>query len=289
MKKNVVKILSIVLVLVVAVSCIVAFTACGNKGANGDVVKYLDINLSDEDYAFAIQKTDATLKTQMNNFIAKIKSNGKLDEIFNNYASGNVTEVVSVAETTPNALIVATNAAFPPFEYKNGSKLFGIDMEIAKLFAQEIGRPLCVKDMAFAGVVPAVQNGNAHIGMAGLTITPDRQLVVDFSNSYYKSSQVVITKTGDTYFDGCTTKEQVEAKLAELANGTKVAAQNGTTGQFYIEGDEDFGFTGFKNLTYSGYGNAALAVQDMINGNVSYVIVDKGPAIQIVNKINQIN
>jgi ABC-type amino acid transport substrate-binding protein len=91
----------------------------------------------------------------------------------------------------------------------------------------------------------------------------------------------------DTTFDGLTTAAQVEAKLATLTgSAAKCGGQKGTTSYFYIEGSEDFGFAGFENLEFSSLNSAALAIQEMANGKISFVVVDKTTATALVNNWN---
>jgi len=121
--------------------------------------------------------------------------------------------------------------------------------------------------------------------MAGLTITEKRQKVVTFSDSYYNASQVVITMEDDTTFDDCKTGEDVAAILAELDKTSKIGCQTGTTGEFYIKGDEDLGFDGLKAEAAT-YKYVALAITAMQQGQVKYVIADNGPAKAITEKFN---
>ena len=176
-----------------------------------------------------------------------------------------------------NTLTVATNAAFPPFEFKEGDAFKGIDMDIMAAFANDNGYTLKIEDMEFDSVVASVGT-TTKIGAAALTVNETRKQTVNFSTTYYNASQMVIVKASDTTFDGLTTKAQVEAKLAQYTNGTKVGVQNGTTGLYYVEGDDDWGFDGYTNLDATGYTTVALAVQDLIAGNVAAVVVDEGPA-----------
>ena len=125
------------------------------------------------------------------------------------------------------------------------------------------------------------------IAMAGLTITDSRKDQVTFTDSYYNASQKLIVAADDTTFDACKTKEDVEAIFKTFDSKTKVGAQNGTTAQFYVEGSADLDFAGF-DMTLVGYKNASLAVQDLLNGNLDYVMVDAAPAASITAAINSL-
>ena len=190
-------------------------------------------------------------------------------------------------DSAKDQLVVATNAEFEPFEYKKGDTFYGIDMEIAKALADSLGKELVIKDMKFEAVVTSVQQQKCDIAMAGLTVNESRAKQVDFTDSYYSASQKVVVKGDDTTFDACKTKEDVEKILNGLDSSVKIGGQNGTTGQSYVQGSEDMGFAGLK-AQFVGYDNASLAMQDLINGNLNYVIVDAAPAAAITTAINNV-
>ena len=93
-----------------------------------------------------------------------------------------------------DTLTMATNAEFPPYEYYENDEIVGIDVEIATAIAEELGMKLEVEDMAFDSVIPAVSSGKADIGVAGMTVDPDRLESVNFSDTYADASQVIIVK-----------------------------------------------------------------------------------------------
>ena len=186
-------------------------------------------------------------------------------------------------DANKNQLVVATNAAFPPFEYKMGNKFAGIDMEIAKGFADYLGVELVIKDMEFEAVVTSVGKNGIDIAMAGLTVNEERKASVAFTNSYYNASQVVIVKADNTALDGLTTAEQVSAVLNVA--GKKIGVQSGTTGEFFVAGDEGWGFDGLKNAECKPYSNGALAVQALKNGNIDFVVIDEAPAKNIAKEV----
>lgn len=301
------KVLSLVLVALMVLTAATAFASCSNKDGDGQV-KVIDIALTEEEYAFAVQKGDAVLLGQLNDFLATIKDNGKFDEIVNKYfGDGTPTAVVSAAEmkTDGSQLIVATNAAFAPFEYKEGVNYYGVDMEIMKLFADSLGKELYINNMEFDAVCLSVsaaggtykdENGNdqtvtggvSNIAAAGLTVNETRKEILDFSTSYHNASQMLIVPANNTEFDACKSADDVTAILAQKAKDVKVGVQNGTTGKYFCEGDADWGFDGF-GFTTVGYANGSLAVQEILNGNINYVVIDEGPAKAIAEKINEVN
>ncbi len=179
---------------------------------------------------------------------------------------------------------VVTNCPFGMYEYigENG-KIYGIDIELAGLFAQENNLELVVKNIDFDAIFTQVESGYADAGMAGITVTADRQKVYDFSDTYCKASQKLIVLDTNNDFEGMTDAVTVENALKGLS-GKKIGYQTGTTGGMYINGDEDFGFDGFANIEGKGYDTAVLAVEDMINGNLYAVVVDEGPANAIAKE-----
>lgn len=258
-------------------------SACG--GAQG--VKAISVQLTKEEYAFGVDKNQPELLEQANHYIAQIMSDGTLDAICEKYfAGGDIEPIISAAQdSSKDQLVVATNAYFEPFEYILGENYYGIDIEIAKGLAEYLGKELVIMNMDFDAVCLSVSQGKCDIAMAGLTINEERKEYVEFTTPYYQASQTVIVCEDDTTFDDCTTAAEIEAILDACDSSVKVGFQLGTTGQYYTEGNEGWGFDGFP-VTAIGYKSAALAVQDMLNGNLDYVIVDEQPAYFIVTAIN---
>ncbi len=283
------KILTAILMAAILLTSVLAFTACGG-GAADPVLKVIDIPLTVEEYAYAVAKGDAELLASVNSFLAEIKANGKFDEVIDKYfGDGTPTGVTSAAEdASKDQLVVATNAGFAPFEYKEGDTYYGVDMEIMAMLAEHLGKELVISNMEFESVCTAVAEGMCDVAAAGLTVTETRKEILDFSDSYYNASQVVIAKADDTTFDACKTAEEVEAILNTLTAETKVGVQTGTTGQFYVVGDEGWGFAGFP-VECVPYEVGALAAQNILNGNVKYVVIDIAPAKAIVENINSVN
>lgn len=284
------KLLAIGLMIVLSATALVG---CGkDKAASGNAadgaVKVIDIELTDEEYAFGVDKTQPQLLESVNAFIKEIQENGTFDAICNNYfGDGTPVAVTSAAyDESKDQLVVATNAAFEPFEYTQGDSYYGIDMEIAKALADYLGKELVIQNMEFEAVCLSVGQQKCDVAMAGLTIKPDREEYVNFSAPYYSASQKLIVLSGNTEFDGCADAASVEAILQAKDSSVKIGVQTGTTGQFYSEGDADWGFDGFPVQTV-GYKNGSLAVQDLINGNIQYVIIDSAPAACITEAINK--
>ncbi len=285
MKKNTALIIAITMLTI----CGLVLAGCGS-GKESPGVKVIDIPLTQEEYAFGVDKSQPELLEEVNKFITQIQSDGTFEKILNNYFGGGQPQAVASAapDSTKDQLIVATNAGFEPFEYTVGDKYYGIDMEIAALLADHLGKELVISNMDFDAVCLSVGQGKADIAMAGLTIKEDRKEYVTFSDKYYDAAQKVIVKANDSTFDKCQAAADIESILSGLGSDTKIGVQTGTTGQFYVEGDADWGFNGYKTECV-GYKSGSLAVQDMLNGNIKYVIIDEAPAQSIAKAINALN
>ena len=283
-------------VLLVA-ACALSLVACGGSGDKKDsskggssskTAKVIDIDLTNEEYAFGVDKTQPELLEKTNAFIEKIKGDGTLDKICDKYFGSGEPEAVESAklDSSKDQLVVATNAAFEPFEYTKGDSYYGIDMEIAKLLADELGKELVIENMDFDAVCLSVSQQKCDIAMAGLTINEEREEYVTFTDSYYSASQRLIVPSDNTTFDDCKSADDVAALLAKTEKSDKIGVQAGTTGQYYVEGSEDWDFPGLP-AEFVTYKSGSLAVQDMLNGNITYVIIDAAPASAITESINE--
>lgn len=171
------------------------------------------------------------------------------------------TEAAAAEVSTIEAgkLIMSTNASFPPYEMVADDGSFeGIDVEVADAIAKKLGLELEVDDMDFDAALLAVQQNKSDIVMAGVTVTEDRKLVMNFTDSYATGVQVVIVKEGsDVTLDN----------LGEKMIGT----QRGTTGNIYTTDD-------YGDDHVTAYDNGASAVQALLNGQVDCVVIDSAPA-----------
>lgn len=177
-----------------------AISMCNNISG----IKYIDIALSTEFYAIAMDKNQPELNASIN-AILDAKS-AEVQAIIDKYLAGDEANYVGVTSATKDVnnaagqLVVATNAEFAPWEYKVGDQYYGIDMEIAKLIATELSLELVIDDMAFESVISAVGNHGVDVSMSGITITNERKEVVNFSKSYYTESIVLVCKADDASF-----------------------------------------------------------------------------------------
>lgn len=280
------KTLSVMLASAAIFGCF-AFASCADRSENVKVFKELE--LTAEDYAFAVKKGNTEFKTSINAILDEMGDDGSLETLINSYFDGTATFTYENKSSSPQTgdLVVATNAYFPPFEYFEGNKFKGVDIEIASKIATKLGKTLFVKDMDFEAIIPSVARGESDIGMAGLTVNDERLKTVDFSLGYYSSYQVITVRESTTLFDECKNAEDVENILKAQNSKYKIGTQNGTTGYMYSAGDSGFGYDGFKNLTTKGYTTGALAMKDLSNGKIDAVILDKQPSLMIAATLNK--
>ena len=190
-------------------------------------------------------------------------------------------EDTAVEETTESALptavsgvlTMATNAAFPPYEYIEGGEVVGIDADIAAAIAEKLGLELQIEDMEFDAIIEAVKSGKADIGLAGMTVTPDRAEEVNFTASYATGVQVVIVTEDSAIVS-------VDDLFAEGASNV-IGVQRNTTGDLYTTWDlEDAGLA-----TIDRYSKGAEAVQALKTGKVDCVVIDNEPAKAFVAEV----
>lgn len=290
------KILAALLTIATVITCAFAFTACDKKGGGAtEKIKMVDVDLSSEQYAFIVKKKDTELLNTVNGILDAKAT--EIQAIMDKYLNATEDQLATFGSNSiktsatdgANELVVATNIDFAPFEYYNGNKIAGIDIEIAQLIANEMGKTLVVEHMDFDAVVTSVQNiGKYDIGMAALTISTERAEMVNFTKPYFDTTQVVVVKADDTTFDACSDKDAMLQKLASLSGAAaKCGGQAGTTGQQFVKGNEALEFAGFANLDFSGYDSPALAVQSMLDGNISFIIVDKAVAQTLLKNVNK--
>lgn len=164
-----------------------------------DDLTILEEDFAIEDYAICISKDNADLKEAMNGALNELKADGTLDQIVANYIGDDTKgtcpyESPADVDYANGKLVMATNAAFEPYEYYEGEEIVGIDAEIAKAICDKLGYELQIDDMEFDAIISAVQSGKADFGAAGMTVTEDRLTSIDFTDSYATSTQVVIVR-----------------------------------------------------------------------------------------------
>ena len=179
-------------------------------------------------------------------------------------AAARETETAGLSTVEPGKLIMSTNAAFPPYEMTTDSGEFeGIDIETAQAIADKLGLELQIDDMDFDAALLAVQQGKADMVMAGVTVTDERQNVMDFTDSYATGIQSIIVK-----------EDSDIASVDDLA-GKKIGPQRGISGYLYCSDD-------FGDENVVAYDNGLTAVQMLNNGQVDCVVIDNAPAKEFI-------
>ena len=261
------KLLSVVFACAIAVS---ALAGCGKKDVK---LSILDTEYTVEDYAICVAKENSELLDKINAALKEINDDGTQKKIVDKYISNKEHDLTFQENADgKQELHMATNAQFPPYEYYEGSKIVGIDAEMAAAIADKLDMKLVIDDMDFDAVVTSVQSGKSDMGMAGLTITEDRLKNVNFSDSYAQGIQVVIVPEGSKI----KTVDDLSKKGAKYLIGT----QKGTTGDIYAE--DDFG----KDRVMK-YASGNEAVQALVTGKVDCVIIDNEPAKAYVEANNK--
>lgn len=312
MKKILLAAVSALLVAVLAVSV----CAC----STGVRVKVIDAMLTGEEYGYCVDKDNTELMTAVNELIEDLCGSDPynaeaptadaegvqydldgdgtpekvtFDTLYKAFTQEDKTYVVQGAyaevpsdKGEEDCLIVATNAEFEPFEFMSGDSYTGIDMHIANMLAQKLGKTLVIKNMDFEVVITDVENGASDIGMAGLTINRGREQVVSFSKGYYTTSQYLAVAESDTRFDDCETEADVVAVINGLGS-VSAGAATGQTGYFYIKGSTDFEFDGFKDVDVRDFESVALAVQNLSDGRVEFVVADGDTLRSAVEAVNE--
>ncbi len=266
--------------LLLAVLMVASLAACGSNNsapaADGSAepaassvqLKILDSEYVTEDYAIAVAKENTDLLDSINTALTALIADGTVAQVVDYYVSGEgelpavQQDVAADAET----LTMATNAAFPPYEYWEGDAIVGIDAVVAGLIADQLGMKLDIQDMDFDAIIPAVVSGKVDMGMAGMTVTDERLQSVSFSESYATGVQVVIVPENSPI-------ETVDQLFSLLDDGEdiQIGTQNATTG--FIYASDDFG-----EEHVQAFNKGADAVQALVSGKLTCVIIDNEPA-----------
>ena len=163
-------------------------------------LKCLDIEYANEEYAIAVSKDNTELRDKINGALLDLQEEGTLDRIMANYTGDETKgtypyESPADVDRSNGKLVMATNAAFEPYEYYKGGEVVGIDVDMAQAIADKLGMELEIIDIDFDAIINAVQSGKADIGVAGMTVTEERLQSIDFTNTYAKAKQLVIVRS----------------------------------------------------------------------------------------------
>lgn len=163
-----------------------------------------------------------------------------------------------------NELIMVTEAGFAPYEYYENSEVVGVDVDIAREIAKEMGKTLVIKDIAFDSIINEVKTGKADFGAAGISYSEERAKNVDFSINYAVSKQVVIVKNDSSITD-----------INSIGN-KKIAVQLGSVADTFVTDEYD-------EATIVRQKKYLAAIEDLKVGKVDCVVMDELPAKEIVN------
>ena len=228
-----------IMAALVAAGMVISLAACGGSSAQSQTA---------ESTAEAVESTAETVESTA----AGAESTAE--------AAESAAETADLVTVTEGKLTMSTNAAFPPYEMTtDDNELEGIDIEVADAIAKKLGLELQVDDMDFDAALLAAQQGKSDIVMAGVSVTEERQKVMEFSNSYATGVQVIIVK------------EDSEIKSVDDLEGHMIGTQRGTTGNIYCTDD-------YGEDSITTYDNGLTAVQALNNGQVDCVVIDQEPA-----------
>ncbi len=165
-----------------------------------------------------------------------------------------------------DVLIVGTEAGFPPYEYTEGTKVVGIDIDIVQAIADEMGKELEVKNMDFDGALLAVQNGTVDLVAAGLSITEDRDKLMDFSIEYAEANEVIVINKENPV---------VATVDAEGLADKIIGVQQGNTADWFVE--DNVAYKEVKRYT-----KFAQAAEDLKLSKIDCIIMDELPAQKLI-------
>ena len=287
MKKMAKFVVSFMLVAVV-IGASFALVAC--NGDDKNYVAVAAIDLLQEDFGIAVKKGNTALLNAVNVVIDEWLANGKMNQYMDYYSALANEEKGSESAVAPDGLQTSwgfgsatevvtmyTEAGFAPYEFYKGENIVGLDVAIMSQVAVNLGKKLEVKDVVFDVVATNVANSTGDaVGAAGITINDERKQVIDFSNVYSSSTLVIVSENGQY------------SSVKDLA-GKTVGVQEGTSGDLIISAAKGAGYT-YENedgqdvtvtaagATVKQYKQYALALQDLKNGRIDAILMDKIPA-----------
>ncbi len=161
---------------------------------NADLV-IVDVGFDAEQYAVAVNKGNAELLTVVNEVVAAMKADGSLEASVKAHENQTGPAADLNVGAAGGKLVMGTSAGFPPFEYLDDkNQVIGVDVDIMAAVAKKLDKELVVENMDFDGLIPAVNSGKIEAIAAGLTVNDERKVNVDFSETYYDSTQIVVVR-----------------------------------------------------------------------------------------------
>ena len=280
----------VVLFMLVAVIIGASFALVACNGDDKDYVAVAAIDLLQEDFGIAVKKGNTSLMNRVNAVIDDWLANGKMNQYMDYYSALANEEKGGESAVAPDGLQTSwdfgsatevvtmyTESGFAPYEFYKGENIVGLDVAIMSQVAVNLGKKLEVKDVVFDVVATNVANSTGDaVGAAGITINDERKQVIDFSNVYASSTLVIVSENGQY------------SSVKDLA-GKTVGVQEGTSGDLIISAAKGAGYT-YENedgqdvtvtavgATVKQYKQYALALQDLKNGRIDAILMDKIPA-----------
>ena len=290
------KIISLALALLMIVA---VFAVASCKKTKTEYVALDATDLLQEDFCIALKKGDTAMKTAVDEVVNEWVSNGKMQQYIDYYTdladyeagAKDTAPEVGDLKTSWNfgnggTITVYTESGFAPFEFLSGNDIIGVDIAIMSEVAERLGKSIVVEDVIFDTIPQCVKTASGDaVGAAGLTINDERKEAVDFSAVYYSSTLVIVSAKDKSY-----------SKLADLS-GLKVGVQEGTSGDListdassadgytYTNADEEEITLKVSISEISRYKQYSLAFADLKNGRIDAIVMDKLPALTMLNLI----
>lgn len=287
MKKTTKSVLCIMLIASLIGACF-ALVACNDSGSN--LVAVAATDLLQEDFGIAVTKNNVALMNAVNKVVDEWLANGKMNQYMDYYSALAAEENGGETAVAPDGLQTSwdfgsatevvtmyTESGFAPYEFVKGTSVVGLDVAIMSQVALDMGKKLEVKDVMFDVIATNVAKATSDaVGAAGITINDERKQAVDFSHVYSSSTLVVVSKDG-------------QFKSVKDLAGKTVGVQEGTSGDLIISAAKGAGYV-YENedgnevvvkadgATVKQYKQYALALQDLKNGRIDAILMDKIPA-----------
>lgn len=287
MKKTTKSVLCIMLIASLIGACF-ALVACNDSGSN--LVAVAATDLLQEDFGIAVTKNNVALMNAVNKVVDEWLANGKMNQYMDYYSALAAEENGGETAVAPDGLQTSwdfgsatevvtmyTESGFAPYEFVKGTQVVGLDVAIMSQVALDTGKKLEVKDVMFDVIATNVAKATSDaVGAAGITINDERKQAVDFSHVYSSSTLVVVSKDG-------------QFKSVKDLAGKTVGVQEGTSGDLIISVAKGAGYV-YENedgnevvvkadgATVKQYKQYALALQDLKNGRIDAILMDKIPA-----------
>ena len=268
------KLLTILLSVVLCAGFVFGLAACSN---NTKYVAKAITTAESEQYGFAVGK-NSTKKAEIIAAMNEVISETNIDDAVDYYTSlskdetpTKTLEFADLSDNTAGTLNVYTCSGFEPYEFVDAdNKVIGVDVYLMELVCEKLNMKINVLDVDFDGICGKVASENNAVGAAGITITEDRKLTVEFSNPYFSSVQYIISA-----------EDQAYTELSQLA-GKKIAVQKGTTGALLVADEIEKGSLKDTGATIIEYDTGAVAFTAMKQGKCDFIVIDELPALKLV-------